>query len=402
MKIVAKTVGEYELLDISGRIDGLTAAEIRDAFNLAATAGKRVLIADFTNVTYLSSAGLRVLLQTHKSFQKIGGVFILLSVPDSVAEVFRISGLNKLFNLCPDPGSLHFFVKQPTVKHLVEVLEIDGVRFDRLSKNGAPGKLHKIGFAGKLHSAGYHPYDVVRVRQSEVEFAAGIAALGDEYSDFHALFGESLTIGHHFFSYPAVQRPSVDYSFYAPDSGHLLNFLYGFHFTGAFNEILHFDSSREAMTVENLIQAVSGFATTDHFGLVMLCVSGGIMGMHLKRSPVIEFKPADGDIFSSASFPEWMSYAIEEEDINKTIVAVGVAKRSVEPDSPASEILPDEGGMHLHAAVFENGLWSGDPGAYETELNRVVHEFEVEKVVHLLPSSRLKSGFIGIINLETE
>ncbi len=126
------------------------------------------------------------------------------------------------------------------------------------------------------------------------------------------------------------------------------------------------------------------------------------MGMHLKRPPVIEFKPADGDIFSSTSFPEWMSYAIEEEDINKTIVAVGVAKRSVEPDSPASEILPDEGGIHLHAAVFENGLWSGDPGAYETELNRVVHEFEVEKVVHLLPSSRLKSGFIGIINLETE
>jgi hypothetical protein len=56
--------------------------------------------------------------------------------------------------------------------------------------------------------------------------------------------------------------------------------------------------------------------------------------------------------------------------------------------------------MHLHGIVFENGLLSRDIRDFETELARVARDFRAEKVVHLLPSSRLKSGFIGIINLD--
>lgn len=402
MKIVEKRVGAHEILEISGRMDGLTAAEIRDRFHLAVTSGKRALIVDFTQVTYLSSAGVRVLIQTHKAFQKTGALFILLSVPDPVAKVLRISGLNQLLTLCPNYESLDLLIKEPVVKHRIESLEIEGIRFSRLSKGISIGRLSEIGSSVKLPTAGYHRYDVVRMPQSEVTYAAGLAALGAEYDEFHPLFGESLTVGHHFFSYPAVQRPAVDYAFFTSGSEHLVNYLYGFAFNGAFSEVLHFDNLPEAIPVDTLIQSVSGFAATPVFGVVMLCVSGGAMWMHLKRSPVTELQPETGEVFSALSFHEWMNYSVDEEEINKTMVVVGVVKRPDATESMLAELFPDAGEMHLHAAIFETGLWSPDPALFEEEIIRVVREFEVEKIVHLLPSSRVKSGFIGIINLGTE
>lgn len=401
MNIVIRKSEYFDLLEIHGRIDGITAAEIKHTFDQVASDGVRTLVADLKNVTYLSSAGLRVILQTHKSFQLIGGRLVLVSVPVAVNEVFRISGMDKFLVVYPDIGSFHEQIKPPRVVHAIETLELEGIRFERLRKGGVPGRLFRMGSMEKLDSAGYHRYDVIRVKQAEMKFGAGLGVLGDEYGDFHNLFGESISLSHHFFSYPAVPHPFVDYSIFSAESGHLLNFLQGFGFGGEFNEVLHFETTVETPTLENLMLAAAAVATTDVFGVVLLSVSGGILGMHLKKSPVLENQPVSQDIFSADNFADWISYPLEEEDIHKTIVAAGVVKKPKEvAGQPPTDLFPAEGGMHLHAAVFENGLWSVDPEAFEAELNRIVEEFEVEKVVHLLPASRLKSGFIGIINLE--
>lgn len=401
MNIIARKSDDFDLLEIHGRIDGITASEIKRTFDQAASEGIRTLVADFGNVSYMSSAGLRIILQTHKSFLMIGGQLILVSVPAAVSEVFRISGIDKFLTVYNDFSALQDHFRPRNRTQSIETVEAEGIRFSRLHKGGAAGKIFPIGSAGKLSSAEYHRYDVVRILQSDLKYGAGLAALGDEYGDFHMLFGESVSVGRHFFSYPAVPHPSVDYSFFSADSRYSLNFLHGFGFSGEFHEILHFDTHRETPTLETLMQAAAQVTGTGMFGAVILAVSGGILGMHLKKSPVIENKPAEGDILAMDSFSEWMSYPLEEEDIHKTIVAAGIFAMSAGEISPLQkEILPEESPMHFHAAVFENGLWSVDPGEFETELDRVLRDFEVDKVVHLLPASRLKSGYIGIINLE--
>lgn len=79
-----------------GRIDGANAREFESA--LHATLGKHdsALILDMRSLSYISSAGLRVILMAAKILQSRGGKFVVCSLSDSINEVFEISGFNRI------------------------------------------------------------------------------------------------------------------------------------------------------------------------------------------------------------------------------------------------------------------------------------------------------------------
>ncbi len=79
-----------------GRIDGANAREFENA--LQATLGKHdsALILDMQSLSYISSAGLRVILMAAKVLQRRGGKFVVCSLSDSINEVFEISGFNRV------------------------------------------------------------------------------------------------------------------------------------------------------------------------------------------------------------------------------------------------------------------------------------------------------------------
>lgn len=76
---------------LSGRIDTATAPEL-EAKALAAMEKQNVAF-DMTGVGYVSSAGLRVMIQCHKKAMAAGHVFTLRNLSPNVREVFAISGM---------------------------------------------------------------------------------------------------------------------------------------------------------------------------------------------------------------------------------------------------------------------------------------------------------------------
>ena len=54
------------------------------------------MILDFTNVDYISSAGMRVLLALHKKLNKKGGTFKVINVKDSILEIFNLVGFSNM------------------------------------------------------------------------------------------------------------------------------------------------------------------------------------------------------------------------------------------------------------------------------------------------------------------
>jgi anti-anti-sigma factor len=401
MNIIRRKEILLDVLEIQGRIDGLTAPAIRHAFEQSVNEGHRQLIVDFREVSYLSSAGLRIILETHKSLRTIGGELLLLSIPQIVADVFRVSGMAPMLNIFSDMASLR--------KHLNEVagsdsgsrIELDGISFEMLSRQVPDGRVSLFGSPGKMMVSGYTEKDIVPVSQSEIAFGTGLSVVGASFADIRDLFGESVILNHHYFALPAVRRPIVDYSYYSEKLSNRINFLHGFGFNGGFSGILRFETSGEPPTLGALATAAGKVATTPVFGIVLLALSGGILGMHLKKSPVLENRPVRPEIMEPENFHDWISYPLEEEGLHKTIVAAGiVAKDKEQLPEELKSVFPEESSIHLHAALFENGLWSNDLDGFEHELERVIREFEVEKVLHLLPGSRLLSGFVGIINLE--
>lgn len=84
-------------LHISGRLDTTTAPELERA--VATLPGDtKELILDMAGVTYISSAGLRVLLGAQKKMNKLGSMK-LTGVCEAVMEVLEITGFADILTI---------------------------------------------------------------------------------------------------------------------------------------------------------------------------------------------------------------------------------------------------------------------------------------------------------------
>lgn len=82
--------GERLTVELIGRLDTNT-SPILEGELASSIDGVKELILDFKGIDYISSAGLRVLLQAQKIMNKQGSMR-LTNVNDSVMEVFEITG----------------------------------------------------------------------------------------------------------------------------------------------------------------------------------------------------------------------------------------------------------------------------------------------------------------------
>ena len=82
---------------ISGRVDTSTAPaleqELKDSFDEC-----DAMVLDFSNVEYISSAGLRVLLAAHKVMSKKGGMSVT-NVSEDIMEIFEVTGFSDILDI---------------------------------------------------------------------------------------------------------------------------------------------------------------------------------------------------------------------------------------------------------------------------------------------------------------
>ena len=90
MTIEKKINNEAATLIVSGRLDTQTAPELEKEVD-ASLPGLKELTFDMTNLEYVSSAGLRVILKAQKAMNAQGSMK-LTGVNDSIMEVFDITG----------------------------------------------------------------------------------------------------------------------------------------------------------------------------------------------------------------------------------------------------------------------------------------------------------------------
>ncbi len=90
MTVEKKINGEAVTLIVSGRLDTQTAPELEKELD-SILSGLKELTFDMTNLEYVSSAGLRVILKAQKAMNAQGSMK-LTGVNDSIMEVFDITG----------------------------------------------------------------------------------------------------------------------------------------------------------------------------------------------------------------------------------------------------------------------------------------------------------------------
>ena len=101
MTIIQKEKDGVIELNISGRLDAVSAVEADRDFSKVVDAGHERLLINLANLDYISSAGLRVLLVVAKRVQQNGGKVVLCCLSGNVKEVFEISGFASIFKIFP-------------------------------------------------------------------------------------------------------------------------------------------------------------------------------------------------------------------------------------------------------------------------------------------------------------
>ena len=81
-----------------GRLDTVQAVLFEEAVR-DVTTGQRFLVIDFSECSYLSSSGIRVLLRTSKELGSLGGKLAICGFSDDLFRVFQTAGLDTVFNL---------------------------------------------------------------------------------------------------------------------------------------------------------------------------------------------------------------------------------------------------------------------------------------------------------------
>ena len=104
MEITTAAQGDVTVVSIAGRIDTVSAPELEGEINRTIDGGTRKILLDFSEVTYISSGGLRVLLATAKKLKNPEDRYGLCCLSADVHKIIRLAGFTSIFSIYETPG----------------------------------------------------------------------------------------------------------------------------------------------------------------------------------------------------------------------------------------------------------------------------------------------------------
>ena len=101
MNLAIEREQDVLFVDVTGRIDGVTAIGLEEGVRNAIAEADRGLVMDFRELVYISSAGLRVILAVAKLLVARNGRMVLCNLSGSIHNLFELCGFDKIIPIRP-------------------------------------------------------------------------------------------------------------------------------------------------------------------------------------------------------------------------------------------------------------------------------------------------------------
>ena len=98
MEIITNGNDQTLTISLDGRMDTLSAPKLQKELE-GASEDVQLITLDFSNLEYMSSAGLRVLLLGHRRMESKGGQLLIKNISPILMEIFTATGFNKVLHL---------------------------------------------------------------------------------------------------------------------------------------------------------------------------------------------------------------------------------------------------------------------------------------------------------------
>jgi anti-sigma B factor antagonist len=99
MEVNIKTIDQVTIAEVSGDVDGSTAAKLQEEILPLAVPSSKILM-DMTQVPYMSSAGLRMLLSLYRKVGSVEGKLVLVGLSEEIRDTMSITGFLDFFTTC--------------------------------------------------------------------------------------------------------------------------------------------------------------------------------------------------------------------------------------------------------------------------------------------------------------
>jgi anti-sigma B factor antagonist len=103
MELTTEQLKRCDLVKVAGRIDSQAAPQLAEAFNAITEAGRFRIVFDMSDVDFISSAGLRVLIDVQKTCKRWNrGQVVLAAMTERIYETLDLVGFVPLFSIFDD------------------------------------------------------------------------------------------------------------------------------------------------------------------------------------------------------------------------------------------------------------------------------------------------------------
>lgn len=95
-------IGDVLVVELPARLDAVGVASIESDLSETIAGHQGKVLVDLSNVSFVASLALRMMLTNLKSVQQLGGDLRLSGLQPQISEIFRKSRFDTLFKIYPD------------------------------------------------------------------------------------------------------------------------------------------------------------------------------------------------------------------------------------------------------------------------------------------------------------
>ncbi len=366
MEITRNPVGETLRLALRGRLDGAWSEHTGQALEHAVAEGWHQLELDLSEVSFLSSAGIRVLVIHYKQLHKIQGRLAVVRASREIRELLEMAGLKML--LAPESAPAPIEEVGVAVEHAGLLCEAYPLQ--------AGARLAARTVAGES------------VPFPEGTFGLGHGSLGREEAagEFLALGGAALT-------QPPDDTQTTDYHLSQGTLVPQVAIQSGLVVEGAFAELLRFDARESAggsAPLSTLLELVLARSGGQSAAFAMAAESAALVGAALTAPASggvrFEFPEIRNQLLFTAE-PAWPQSAVLVVGI---VSATGGGPLGAQLRPAAAE--PGAPHAHVHAAAFPYRPLPKGRLELASTVRAVLEEERALGLLHLLNDWRAIGG----------
>ncbi len=375
---------KYLLVSVSGRLDASWAEHFLDTFREYVRQGQHHILLDAKEMTYLSSAGIRALVQVSKIITTVKGSFQILEANSFVIKTLTMTGFQSWL-IAALPADLP-----------VEEAKV----FDKQNEGYESYLLDNSASLTLSIPAEWKPWKpvtkegMVKLCFDHDVFSLGIGMPDQAGENSELLFGEFLSVAGNVVYQPPREADNPDFLLAEKDYVPEMQCIQALYCKGNMSHLMRFAPTdrKRYFGIGELVEKVLSETKSQMTAFVMLAEVDGLVGSTLIKSPGTL---KEEQVISFPELKEWLSFCGERVHSRHQALLFGVAIKNTNGQKPLllqASKLNKNLFLHVHAAVFPyQPIESGIINMKET-IKKILNGPSPLALYHLIEDSRPATG----------